>query len=252
MKAPLIAVISVGIAAAAPAVAISANEPSSDQGRERSRAGTDPQQPDRAGDRSTKPTNARTYDTKRLVKRYLKLRNRANRLIAKRDGRRKPQRRAHARSRRWSNRGLGHAIRTLRKRIRHVRRDLRAPARRADARRAGGPRADRRLRVARQPARDRRRRRLPRQVPVHVRDLGQRGRQGRSGRRAGDRAGPACGDAAQNGSGSAPLACLRLRPARQGRLWTSRRRRGSGAALIALAGVPATRRRSGGERSRRP
>jgi hypothetical protein len=57
---------------------------------------------------------------KRLVRRFLKLRNRANRLIARRDGR-KPLIVRTAVQSRWSHRALRRAIRALRKRIRHVR-----------------------------------------------------------------------------------------------------------------------------------
>jgi hypothetical protein len=123
MKAPLIAVISVGIAAAAPAVAISANTPNAN-GSNQVPAGTD----------LTRPVGPVTIQTKThveirhrtLVRRYLRLRNQANRLIAKRDGRRRPGAVRTASQERWSNRGLGRSIRTLRKRVRNVRADLRA------------------------------------------------------------------------------------------------------------------------------
>ena len=59
------------------------------------------------------------------MNRYLRLRNRANRLIAKRDGRRVPRRVRTAKQRQWSNRGLQRAIRVMRKRIRNIRADLR-------------------------------------------------------------------------------------------------------------------------------
>jgi hypothetical protein len=62
---------------------------------------------------------------KRLVRRFLKLRKRANRLIARRDGR-KPKAARGIVQARWSNRALRRAIRSLGKRIRRVRADLRA------------------------------------------------------------------------------------------------------------------------------
>jgi hypothetical protein len=62
---------------------------------------------------------------KRLVHRFLQLRNRANRLIAKR-ARRKPRLVRTAVQASWSNRGLHRAIRTLRRRIRKLRAALRA------------------------------------------------------------------------------------------------------------------------------
>ena len=121
MKGFLIAVISVGIAAATPAVAISAKEPTNGSG------------PVPIGTVIEGPIGPVTIDKpthteirhQRLVKRYLRLRNVANRLIAKRDGRRKPKVVFTTKLRHWSNHGLGRAVRTLRKRIRHVRTDLR-------------------------------------------------------------------------------------------------------------------------------
>lgn len=127
MKAPLIAVISVGIAAAAPAVASSAISPNDGQAIEPAPAGTtagiDPRQP--VGTVTIDTNKATDIRHRRLVHRYLKLRNRANRLIARRDGRRAPRRVATAKQALWSNRGLQRAIRVMRKRIRHVREDLR-------------------------------------------------------------------------------------------------------------------------------
>jgi hypothetical protein len=127
LRAPLIAVISVGIAAALPAVASSAIEPNDGQAIEPAPAGAP------AGIDPRLPIGAVTIDTKkateirhqRLVHRYLKLRNRANRLIARRDGRRAPRRVRTATEAQWSNRGLQRAIRVMRKRIRNVRADLR-------------------------------------------------------------------------------------------------------------------------------
>jgi hypothetical protein len=128
LKAPLIAVISVGIAAAAPAVASSAIAPNDDKAIEPApagaQAGIDPRQPIGTVTINTavKKTDIRH---KRLVRRYLKLRNRANRLIAKRDGRRAPRRVTTAKQEQWSNHALRRQIRVLRKRIRDVRADLR-------------------------------------------------------------------------------------------------------------------------------
>ena len=125
MRAPLIAVISVGIAVALPAVASSAITPNDGQAIEPAPAGP-------AGIDPRAPIGTVTIDTKttteirhqRLVHRYLKLRNRANRLIARRDGRRAPRRVRTAKQAQWSNRGLRRAIRVMRKRIRSVRADL--------------------------------------------------------------------------------------------------------------------------------
>jgi hypothetical protein len=122
VKGPLIAVISVGIAAAAPAVAISAKEPSSAEGRGTVQSAvSDPNQPIGAVP-ITQTANADEQRHARLVKRYLKLRNRLNRLVAKRDGHRKPKPVRSAEHVRWP----GHAIRQLRKRIQRVRRHMRA------------------------------------------------------------------------------------------------------------------------------
>jgi len=128
LKAPLIAVISVGIAAAAPAVAISANEPSKaqSQSRQETQRQTNTGQ-GTAGDprRPLVPVTIQnqTIETerhKRFVRRLLKLRNRTNRLIARRDGR-KPHIVRIAVQSRWSDRGLRRAIRLLRKRIHRLR-----------------------------------------------------------------------------------------------------------------------------------
>jgi hypothetical protein len=126
LKAPLIAVISVGVAAAAPAVAISAKEPSSAQSPEPARgAVTDPHRP--IGPVPIKET-ANEDDEKhaRLVKRYLRLRNRLNHLVAKRDGRRKPKLARGVEQAERSNGELRRSIRQLRTRIRRVRGHLRA------------------------------------------------------------------------------------------------------------------------------
>ena len=126
MKAPLIAVISVGIAAAAPAVAISAKEPSSAQSREPATgAVTDLNQPVGAAP-ITQTANEHPNRHARFVKRYLKLRNRLNRLIAKREGRRKPKRVRTAQQVHWSVPELRLELRRLHKRIQRVRRHIRA------------------------------------------------------------------------------------------------------------------------------
>ena len=125
MKAPLIAVISVGIAAAAPAVAISAKEPSSAQGRgPATSAVTDLDQP--LGAVPIEQTaNEHPNRHARFVKRYLKLRNRLNRLIAKREGRHKPKPVRTAKQVQWSVPELRLELRRLHKRIQRVRRHIR-------------------------------------------------------------------------------------------------------------------------------
>jgi transglycosylase-like protein len=62
------------------------------------------------------------------VKRFLKLRNRLNHLVAKRDGRHRPKPVRQVEHAHWSDHELRHAIRLLRKRIRRVRAHLRATA----------------------------------------------------------------------------------------------------------------------------
>jgi hypothetical protein len=140
LKAPLIAVISVGIAAAAPAVAVSAVEenekekaghPQAD-GRVAEGSGVEPvsvktnlHQPPGAVTLE-KPTKEQNRQ-RRLVRRYLVLRNRANRLIARRDHR-KPKIVHTVAQARWSSRGVVRSIRVLRKRVRRVRAQLRRQA----------------------------------------------------------------------------------------------------------------------------
>jgi Transglycosylase-like domain len=122
MKAPLIAVISVGIAAAAPAVAASAVKKETRTVPSGSvPVNTDIRQP--IGVASVNTTE-QGIGHRRLVRRFLKMRNRANRLIARRDHR-KPRIVDTAHQVRWSTRGLARAIRVLRKRISHVRAALR-------------------------------------------------------------------------------------------------------------------------------
>jgi len=121
LKAPLIAVISVGIAAAAPAVAVSADNH------------TPPPAPVTASLNDApgainidKPTN-KELRHRRLVRRFLRMRNRANALIARRDHR-KRRIATTAVQAHWSNQGLGRAIRVLRKRIAQIRIELRERA----------------------------------------------------------------------------------------------------------------------------
>jgi Transglycosylase-like domain len=127
LKAPLIAVLSVGIAAAAPAVASSAIAPNDGQANQPAPAAPreiDPRQP--VGSISIDTNKQTDIRHRRLVRRYLKLRNRANRLIARREGRRAPRKVRTAKQVQWSDRALLRATRILRKRIRRVRADLRA------------------------------------------------------------------------------------------------------------------------------
>jgi hypothetical protein len=135
LKAPLVAVISVGIAAAAPAVAISANEPVKalsqlrQDAKRQTNTGTagvgNPQTPIGPVTIQNEHINE-TNRHKRLVKRFVRLRNRANRLIARRAGR-KPHIVRTAVQARWSNRALRRSIRVLRKRVRRLRRAIEGP-----------------------------------------------------------------------------------------------------------------------------
>jgi transglycosylase-like protein len=125
-------VISVGIAAATPAVAISAKEPSSAESRAPvPGAVTDSHQPLGATP-ITDTANAEDQRKKhdRLVKRYLRLRKRLNRLIATREGRTEPKaiRGISAARVQWPDRKLLNATRTLRKRVRRVRSHIRVTA----------------------------------------------------------------------------------------------------------------------------
>ncbi len=132
MKAPLIAVLSVGVAAAVPAVAISAATPNDvkaiNQARSAPPAGINPQAP--VGPviptttTTTTTTNPDAKRQRRLAKRFLKLRKRLNRLIAERDDRKVRTVRAPVQLR-WSSRALLRQNRKLGKRIRKVRADLR-------------------------------------------------------------------------------------------------------------------------------
>jgi hypothetical protein len=126
MKAPLIAVISVGIAAAAPAVAISAGTPSAGAGHQQvapTPVKTDLHQP--IGQVTIDEETRSQKRHKRLTRKFLVLRNRANRLIAKRRHR-KPRIVHTAVQLQWSNRGLGRSVRVLRKRVKRLRAALRA------------------------------------------------------------------------------------------------------------------------------
>jgi hypothetical protein len=123
MKAPLIAVISVGIAAAAPAVAVSA-----DQSAPAPQVGAGAQQTDRHRPIGPVTVNQQTTEEiehTKLVRRYLRLRKRANRLIAHRHHR-KPRVADTAAQVRWSSDALRKAIRVLRKRVKRLRARLRA------------------------------------------------------------------------------------------------------------------------------
>ncbi len=114
MKAPLIAVLSVGVAAAVPAVAISAATPNDVKAIDKTMSSTT----------LTTPNPGEAVGQRRLAKRYLKLRKRLNRLVAERDGREVREVRALVQLR-WSERALVRANRKLGKRIRTVRADLR-------------------------------------------------------------------------------------------------------------------------------
>jgi Transglycosylase-like domain len=126
LRAPLIAVISVGIAAVTPAVATSAGTPSAGSGSQQVASGpakTDLHQP--IGPVTIEHSTKTQLRHKRQTRRFLVLRNRANRLIAKRHHRR-PRIVHTAVQLRWSSRGLSRAIRVLRKRVRRIRTALRA------------------------------------------------------------------------------------------------------------------------------
>jgi hypothetical protein len=117
LKAPLIAVLSVGVAAAVPAVAISASAPNDVKAIEKTVS-------------TTKTVTTNTPDQtdalhqRRLAKRFMKLRKRLNRLVAERDGKKVRKVRAPVQLR-WSDRALVRANRKLGRRIRSVRADLR-------------------------------------------------------------------------------------------------------------------------------
>lgn len=126
MKAPLIAVISVGIAAAAPAVAISAGTPSSEASEPKvlqASVATDLHQP--VGQVTIDEETKSEKRHKRLTRKFLILRNRANRLIAKIHHRRARITQTAVQLR-WSNHGLGRAVHVLRKRVKRLRAKLRA------------------------------------------------------------------------------------------------------------------------------
>lgn len=115
MRAPLIAVLSVGVAAAVPAVAISAATPNDVKAIDKTVTTTT---------KTTTPDANELLHQRRLAKRFLKLRKRLNRLVAERDGRKVRKVRAPVQLR-WSDRALVRANRKLGKRIRSVRADLR-------------------------------------------------------------------------------------------------------------------------------
>jgi len=123
LKAPLIAVISVGIAAAAPAVAVSAGKTAALRGGPAiSVAGTDLHQA--PGPVTLETATKQQIRQRKLVRRFLVLRNRANRLLARRDHHR-PRLVATAVQVRWSNRALRREIKRLHRRIARVRAQLR-------------------------------------------------------------------------------------------------------------------------------
>jgi hypothetical protein len=117
LKAPLIAVLSVGIAAALPAVAISAIAPDDVKAIDKTVKTTETI-------KTTTPDQTAALHQRRLAKRFLKLRKRLNRLVAERDGGKVRKVRAPVQLR-WSDRALLRANRKLGKRIRSVREDLR-------------------------------------------------------------------------------------------------------------------------------
>ena len=114
MKAPLIAVLSVGVAAAVPAVAISAATPNDVKAII---------EPVKVSTTTTTADPTEALHQRRLAKRFLKLKKRLNRLVAERDGRKARKVRAPVQLR-WSDRALVRANRKLGKRIRSVRADL--------------------------------------------------------------------------------------------------------------------------------
>jgi hypothetical protein len=128
MKAPLIAMISVGIAAAAPAVAISAKAPNTGAAESQQAPTqapvTDPRQPigPVSFDQQGKKEDARN---EKLVKRYTRLRKRANRLLARRDHH-KVRPVGEAGRIVWPSHVLKSKIRRLHKLIERVRWDIRA------------------------------------------------------------------------------------------------------------------------------
>jgi len=125
LKAPLIAVISVGIAAAAPAVAISAgtpNEALSGQHAAVVPVKTDLRQP--IGPVTMKDQIKAQKRQKRRARRFMVLRHKVDRLIARRHHR-KPRFIHDAVQLQWSNAGLKKAIRGLRRRIKRLRTALR-------------------------------------------------------------------------------------------------------------------------------
>jgi len=126
VKAPLIAVISVGIAAVAPAVAISAGLPNTGPGGQQAASApvkTDLHQP--IGPVTMKEKTKQDIRHRRLARRFMALRHRADRLIARRY-QRKPRVARTPAQLRWSNAALARAIKTLRRRIKRLRAALRA------------------------------------------------------------------------------------------------------------------------------
>jgi hypothetical protein len=127
LKARLIAVISVGIAAATPAVAVSAKTEVAPVAASPGPAGTDVRQPVSAvqiTDQVQHTTQSKQRE--RLVRKYLKRRKRANKLIARLHGRRVLRSTETAVQLRWSDRGLRRSVRTLTRRIARLRVALKA------------------------------------------------------------------------------------------------------------------------------
>lgn len=127
MKAPLIAVISVGIAAAVPAVAISADTPSGRTGQqEQARSGAVKADLHQPLGRVTiaSPTRVEIRHRK-LARKYLKLRAKAARMAAK-VHHRKARGDNAAIQIRWSNRRLGQEVHALERRVKRLRRARRA------------------------------------------------------------------------------------------------------------------------------
>jgi Transglycosylase-like domain len=119
LKARLIAVISVGIAAATPAVAVSADATETAPAvKTPAPAGTDVRQPVSPVQIQNPMRNTtQQKQRQRLVRKYVKRRKRANRLIVRLHDRRVSRAAEEAVQLRWSNRGLRRALHTLTRRI---------------------------------------------------------------------------------------------------------------------------------------
>jgi hypothetical protein len=126
LKAPLIAVLSVGIAAAVPAVAISADTPSGRTGQQ-ARPGAVKVDLHQPLGRVTigSPTRVEIRH-RRLTRKYLKLRVKAARLAAKVHHHRKARGDNAAIQIRWSNHKIGQEVHALERRIKRLRAARRA------------------------------------------------------------------------------------------------------------------------------